>query len=128
MRLYSLSNAGAVDDPEFGHFEPGPDGGFDFPGPLSDRLHNSAVRGQKQWETAIERNNRLILEEAARRADPRTLLDAVEKLVGAAQAVVPVTAAPPPVVEPASSAPAPTAPTPAEHAKAPVKHAGKTGR
>ena len=35
MRLYPRGAVGAVDDPEFGHFEPEDDGGFDFPGPLS---------------------------------------------------------------------------------------------
>jgi hypothetical protein len=89
MRLFSLAGAAAVDDPEFGHFEPVDDGGFDFPGPLSERMHATAVRGQKQWENAIERQRRLITEEAARRADPATLLEAVEKLVQAAKATPP---------------------------------------
>jgi hypothetical protein len=89
MRLFSLAGAAAVDDPEFGHFEPVDDGGFDFPGPLSERMHATAVRGQKQWENAIERQRRLITEEAARRADPATLLEAVEKLVQAAAATPP---------------------------------------
>jgi len=86
MRLYPMADVGAVDDPEFGHIEPADDGGFDFPGPLADRLHGVAVRGQRQWEDSIERQRRLILEEQARRADPRTLLDAVEKLVKQAEA------------------------------------------
>lgn len=89
MRLYSRTGAGAVDDPEFGHFEPAGDGGFDFPGPLSERLHPVAIRGQKQWETSIERQHRLIQEEAARRADPATLLAAVEQLVAQAAATSP---------------------------------------
>jgi hypothetical protein len=86
MRLYPRGNVGAVDDPEFGHFEPADDGGFDLPGPLSDRLHGAHHRGEWQWEDQIERQRRLILEEQARRADPRTLLDAVEKLVKQAAA------------------------------------------
>ena len=85
MRLYSLAGATAVDDPEHGHIEPVDDGGFDFPGPLSDRLHGVHVGGEPQWENAIERQRRLITEEQARRADPRTLLDAVEKLVTQAE-------------------------------------------
>jgi hypothetical protein len=80
MRLYPRGDVGAVDDPEFGHFEPGDDGGFDLPGPLSDRLHGAHIRGEQQWEDQIERQRRLIQEEAARRADPRTLLEAVEKI------------------------------------------------
>lgn len=86
MRLYPMADAGAVDDPEFGHFEPADDGGFDLPGPLSDRLHGAHVRGERQWENSIERQRRLILEEQARRADPATLLAAVEQLVKAGEA------------------------------------------
>ena len=86
MRLYPMADVGAVDDPEFGHIDPEDDGGFDFPGPLADRLHGVAVRGQRQWENSIERQRRLILEEQARRADPATLLAAVEQLVKAGQA------------------------------------------
>lgn len=97
MRLYSLTGAGAVDDPEFGHIEAAEDGGFDFPGPLADRLHSSGVRGARQWEDALERSLRLIREEAARRADPATLLEAVEKIQRLA-AVTP---------EPAPAKPAP---------------------
>ena len=39
MRLYSRTGAIAVDDPQYGHIVPADDGGFDLPGPLSDRLH-----------------------------------------------------------------------------------------
>jgi hypothetical protein len=60
------------------------------------------------WETDIERQHRLIAEEAARRADPRTLLDAVEQLVQAAQA---------------TAVPAAVAPAPKAAAKAPAKAA-----
>ena len=52
-----------------------------------------AVRGERQWENSIERQRRLIAEEAARRADPRTLLDAVEKLVAQAETTPPQVAA-----------------------------------
>jgi hypothetical protein len=86
MRLYPMADVGAVDDPEFGHIEPEDDGGFDFPGPLEGRLHGVAVNGQRQWENSIERQRRLILEEQARRADPATLLAAVEQLVKAGEA------------------------------------------
>jgi hypothetical protein len=85
MRLYSRAEAVAIDDPKFGHIVPAEDGGFDLPDELFDRLHQSAVRGEKQWETSIERQHRLIAAEAARRADPKTLLDAVEQLVQAAK-------------------------------------------
>ncbi|HLK72256.1 MAG TPA: hypothetical protein VKU77_01270 [Streptosporangiaceae bacterium] len=90
MRLYPLAgDVLAVDDAEHGHIEPAGDGGFDFPGPLSERMHAMHVNGHRQWETAVERQHRLIAEEAARRADPATLLAAVEQLVKAAEASPP---------------------------------------
>lgn len=61
------------------------DGGFDFPPGLTGLLHSTHLRGEPLWETSIERQRRLIAEEAARRADPRTLLAAVEKLVAQAE-------------------------------------------
>ena len=86
MRLYprdastgSVTHAGV-------RYEPGPDGGFDFPGDVSDALHLLHLHGEPMWENAIERQRRLIAEEAARRADPATLLDAVNKLVAQAEA------------------------------------------
>jgi hypothetical protein len=85
MRLYSRTGATAVDATE-GHYEPAEDGGFDFPDALGAQLHGSAVGGQAQWETFIERQHRVAGEEAARRADPATLLAAVEKLVAAGEA------------------------------------------
>lgn len=90
MRLYSRTGATALDHPVHGHFEPGPDGGFDFPNPLSDELHSFAVGGQRLWETEIERQHRLISEERARRQDPESLLSAVEQLMKAAQAAATV--------------------------------------
>lgn len=66
-------------------YEAADDGGFDFPPDLTGLLHSSHVNGEQQWETSIERQRRLIEAEAARRADPRTLLDAVEKLVAQAE-------------------------------------------
>lgn len=86
MRLYSLTEASAVDDGGV-HYEPAEDGGFDFPGPLSDRLHATHVRGQKQWETAIERQHRLIEAEMARQRSPEALYQAVQQLITAGQAM-----------------------------------------
>lgn len=85
MRLYSRRDN--TDHVTFGgaRYEAADDGGFDLPPDLTDLLHSSCVGGEQQWETSIERQRRLIAEEAARRADPRTLLDAVEKLVQAAE-------------------------------------------
>ena len=54
-----------------------PDGGFDFPDEMSDRLHRAHHRGRKAWETEIERDERLHGEDLARRRDPATLYDAV---------------------------------------------------
>lgn len=105
MRLYSLTGAVVVDAPE-GHFEPADDGGFDLPGPLSDRLHGVAVAGARQWENSIERQRRLIAEEAARRADPATLLAAVEKLVAQAEAGAPAAGAKAPAAKPPAAKPA----------------------
>jgi hypothetical protein len=88
VRLYSLNAATAVDDGGQ-HYEPADDGGFDFPDALGGRLHSSAVRGVKLWETDIERQRRLIADEAARRRDPATLLEAVEQIIMAAQGGAP---------------------------------------
>lgn len=83
MRLYSLANAGAVDDPAYGHFEPDPGhGGFEFPDELSDRLHSTHYRRKPVWETEIERDERLHGEESARRRDPETLYNAVADIAG----------------------------------------------
>lgn len=89
MRLYPL--AGATSHVTAGEvtYKPAGDGGFDFPPDLEAHMRAVAVDGRKQWETAIEKGRRLIAEEAARRADPATLLDAVEQLVKQAEASAP---------------------------------------
>jgi hypothetical protein len=84
MRLYTLTGASALDDPDYGHFEADDQGGFDFPNEVSDKLHRFHVDGRSAWETDIERQNRLMAEELERRKDPATLLEAVEMLVAAA--------------------------------------------
>lgn len=77
-RLHSRMNAGAVDDPEYGHFEPDPDhGGFEFPDEMSDRLAGFHHRGKPVWETEEQRGERLHGEDLARRRDPAMLYDAV---------------------------------------------------
>jgi hypothetical protein len=83
--LYSRTNAKAFDDPEYGHFEAGPDGGFDFPDELSDRQHRFHFRGKRAWETEDERNFRLHGEESDRRRDPETLYNAVAEIAKLAQ-------------------------------------------
>ena len=93
MRLYTRTGAVALTDPETGRiYEASPDGGFDFPDDLSDRLHRFAVRGMPMWETDIERQRRLIGEELERRKDPATLLSAVEQILNAAKVAQAVSA------------------------------------
>jgi hypothetical protein len=96
-RLFSLADAGAVDDPEFGHFEPGADGSFDFPDELSDKLHRLHHRRRPAWETETERLDRMHGEDLSRRRDPAALYDAVGEFSGAlkqfATAAVPPDAA-----------------------------------
>lgn len=111
MRLFSREDATGVDDAG-NSYTPGPDGGFDFPEDLAERLHGTCVAGRPLWETNVERQQRLIDEELKRRADPATLLAAVEQLVAAAAAT-----------RPAEPAPAPAEPAPA---KAAPKTAAKT--
>jgi hypothetical protein len=83
VRLFSLTNASAVDDPVYGHFDASPEhGGFDFPDELSDRLHSAHYRRKPAWETEIERGERLHGEESARRRDPETLYNAVADIAG----------------------------------------------
>lgn len=105
MRLYSRTGATAVDAAD-GHFEAGQDGGFDFPEDLGQHLHGFAVSGERMWETDIERQHRLITEETARRADPATLLAAVEKLVAQAEAAPEAPAARPPRAASSKASPA----------------------
>lgn len=118
MRLFTRTGASALDDPEYGHFDADPDGGFELPEPLGDRLHGFAFRGRRAWEDENERHLRLVGEELERRKDPATLLDAVNQLVRAAAAVAPAIASEAPVSEPD---PEPVEPP----VKAPVKRASK---
>ena len=61
VRIYSLVAAAAVDSAA-GHFEPGPDGGFDLPDELAGQLHGSHVDGKAAWETHAEQLARLTAE------------------------------------------------------------------
>lgn len=85
MRLYTRTGASVLDHPQFGHFEAGEGGAFDFPNELSDQLHGFAVRGEPLWETDVERQHRIAAEELQRMRDPATLYEAVAKIVAAAQ-------------------------------------------
>ena len=85
MRLYSRADGTSVVCHAGVSYKPGPSGGFDFPDAVSDVLHPVAVRGQRQWETDIERQHRLVAEEMERRRDPASLYDAVAKIMQAAE-------------------------------------------
>jgi hypothetical protein len=93
LRLYSRTDAAAITDGGE-TYKAGKDGAFDLPDELAARLHAFATAGKPQWETDIERQNRLIAEEIERRKDPATLLDAVQQIVKAAQAAAPAEPAP----------------------------------
>ena len=80
MRLYSRTGAASVTH-DGQTYDPGDDGGFDFPEAVGQELHSFHVGGKPAWETQIERNNRLINEELERRKDPATLLSVVEQLM-----------------------------------------------
>ena len=102
MRLYPRSDDASGVDHAGVHYKPASDGGFDLPDEIADLLHGSAVRGQPQWETSVERQNRQVAEELARQRSPEALYEAVSKLVNAATAA-PAAAA---KAEPVKSAPA----------------------
>jgi hypothetical protein len=109
MRLYSRTDAASVSDGGK-TYKAAKDGSFDLPDELAARLHGFATAGKPQWETDVERQNRLIAEEIERRKDPATLLDAVQQIVKAAQSVAPPEAEPakaPAVKAEAKSVPAP---------------------
>lgn len=103
MRLYTLTGATALDDPDHGHFDADEDGGFDLPDQLAARQHAFALNGRRIWETDFERQRRLVAEETDRRKDPATLLAAVESLIQAQSA-------------PAKDAPAVETPAPTRRA------------
>jgi hypothetical protein len=86
LRLYSRTGATSVH--HGGQvYTPGDSGGFDFPDHVSDVLHPFAVRGQRLWETDIERQQRILTEEMDRRRDPAELYAAVAKIAAAADAL-----------------------------------------
>jgi hypothetical protein len=108
MRLYPRTgDVSVVTHPAHGTIKPAGDGGFDLPDELFTLLHNAAHGGVKLWETAIERQTRLIAEEHARRQSPEALYEAVSRLVAAAEGGAPgaaAKAAPAPKAAPAAKA------------------------
>ncbi len=116
MRLYTLTGAARVDDPQ-GTFLANPDGSFDFPNEVSDRLHSFHANGMKAWETDAERKVRLIAVEQERLRDPATMLAAMEKMGANQSALTAALAAALGVKMPDSADATPPAPTaPAEPA------------
>ena len=87
MRLYPRREGTDAVDHGGVRYEAGPDGGFDFPNEVSDRLHRFAIGGERLWEDAIERQRRLLGEEMDRRRDPAELYAAVAKIAAAADAL-----------------------------------------
>ena len=84
MRLYHLEGATSVSHGST-TYKAAADGGFDFPPGLYEHMHGMAVNGVRQWETAIERQQREVAAELARMRDPATLYEAVAKIVSAAE-------------------------------------------
>jgi hypothetical protein len=80
MKLYTTQGHSKVAHPEFGEFEVDDEGAIEVPEELGVQLHGTHVGGVPGWETVEERRLRLVAEEDARRRDPATLLDAVERL------------------------------------------------
>lgn len=75
MRLYNKKNAGRIDDPHFGSYEPDANGGFEMPDGLYAKLH-----GRPDWENDAERDRRLAAEQRDVSRDPATLLEEVRNL------------------------------------------------
>lgn len=117
MRLYPLDGTQAITDGGES-YEAGRDGGFDLPEEFGTRLNRFP-----NWENDIERQERLMAEEMDRRRDPKTLLEAVEKLVRAGEITLPAATPEPPApavkaepepAEPARQAPRRTTAKPAK--------------
>ncbi|MGA5820815.1 hypothetical protein ACPC54_23480 [Kitasatospora sp. NPDC094028] len=92
MRMYSRTGATVVDDPEHGRFEAGPDGSFDFPDDLSDRLRRFHVGKQRLWEDAVERQDRQMAEQLEQAQNPATLMSMVAQLTQVVAAIAPAAA------------------------------------
>jgi hypothetical protein len=80
VRLYSRTDAASV-DADGQHYEPGDDGGIDFPDALSGKLRTFAHAGIRLWEDQDERRRRLIAEELERRQRPGAAADAFDQAV-----------------------------------------------
>ena len=81
MRLYSTTGVTHLSNEDHGDFEVDEDGGFELPHELGEQLRNTHIGGQKAWEDDGERSLRLVAEEDARRRDPASMYELMEKLV-----------------------------------------------
>lgn len=80
MRLYTTTGATEVNDPTYGTFKVGPDGAFDFPNELSDKLHGFHINKVAAWETDAERVKRVTDEQLQSVRDPAALYSAVREM------------------------------------------------
>lgn len=79
MRLYPRNGATSTTIDGVG-YEPGADGGFDFPEP-----HASDLAKFPHWETQVERAIRLAAEAKAKRSDPEYQAGLLERIAAAAE-------------------------------------------
>ena len=86
MRLYSRAGATAIADQGTGKVYEGKDGAFDMPEALALAQHAFHAGGKPLWETDIERQNRDAAENLELARSPEALYEAVQQIVGAAQA------------------------------------------
>lgn len=94
MRLYTLTGATQVDDPQYGRFTVNDSGAFDgLPEALANRLHSFHLNGKPAWEDDAERERRIVAEELDRMRDPATLLAAIKEQGASHDAVMAALAA-----------------------------------
>jgi predicted trehalose synthase len=131
MRIYTLTGATSVDDPQYGRFNADANGAFDgLPDEMAKRLHSFHLNGKAAWETDAEREQRIVSEELDRMRDPATLLAAIKEMGAGNNAVMAALAAalnaPAPGSTPAAAkAAAVEAPTPAPAVESPAPVAKK---
>jgi hypothetical protein len=65
------------------------DGGFDLPDPVGRHVHRFHVDGVPMWETDVEQQQRFIREDIARRRDPSSQYDLLERIAAQAPAPAP---------------------------------------
>jgi phage shock protein A len=68
----------------------GQDGAFDFPEHVGREVHGFHVNRVPLWETEVEQQQRFIAEDTARRSDPASQYDLLERIAAKGQAPSPV--------------------------------------